>query len=368
MNRLNASKRAQILGLLCEGMSLRAASRLADVSVNTVTKLLIDVGCAAVAYQDKALRNLSCKRIQVDEIWSFVGAKEKNASEEQKARGYGDIWTWTAICADTKLAVSWLVGGRSAEFANAFMEDVSQRLASRVQLTSDGHSSYLEAVERAFGIDVDYAMLVKLYGASSEGEKRYSPVECIGCRRESVTGRPDPKHISTSFVERQNLTMRMQSRRFTRLTNAFSKKVENHMHAVALHFMFYNFARIHKTLRITPAMAHIPRFEVRLGRLAFRGISDKGEQIFVQKRIDNMIGVDMALLAGKGKITNVALFTGDSDYIPSIEAVKREGVLTTLWHGPYIRDTAPSRELFEICDERRELDATIIKKMLRNKK
>ena len=244
MNRLTTAKRAQILGLLCEGMSLRAASRLADVSINTVTKLLVDVGCAAVAYQDKALRNLSCKRIQVDEIWSFVGAKQKNASDEQKAKGYGDIWTWTAIDADTKLVVSWLVGGRSAEYANAFMDDIAQRLANRIQLTSDGHSAYLDAVKGAFGNKIDYAALIKIYGASPEGEKRYSPVECIGCRQEPITGDPDPKHISTSFVERQNLTdAHADRRRFTRLTNAFSKKVENHMHAVALHFMFYNFAQ-----------------------------------------------------------------------------------------------------------------------------
>lgn len=254
MNRLPLAKRAQILGLLVEGNSLRAASRLADVSINTVTKLLVDVGCAAVVYQDKALRNLPCKRIQVDEIWSFVGAKERNATDEQKARGFGDIWTWTAICADTKLAVSWLVGERDAECANMFMDDVADRLANRVQLTSDGHGAYLDAVKGALGNKIDYAALIKVYGVPSPVEKRYSPVECIGCRRERVTGNPDPKHISTSFVERQNLTMRMSMLRFTRLTNALSKKAENHAYAVALHFMFYNFGRIHKTLRVTPAM------------------------------------------------------------------------------------------------------------------
>ncbi len=255
MNKLPVSKRAQILGFLCEGNSLRAASRLADVSINTVTKLLVDVGHAASEYQDKAFRNLPCKRVQVDEIWSFVGAKAKNVSEDQKAKGYGDIWTWTALCADTKLVPSWYIGNRDSEAAQLFIADLATRLASRVQLTSDGFKPYIEAVDEAFGIDVDYAMLVKIYGHPHGTEKRYSPPECVGCERQPMVGRPDKKHISTSFVERQNLTMRMGCRRFTRLTNAFSKKVENHAHAVALHFMFYNFARIHKTLRITPAMA-----------------------------------------------------------------------------------------------------------------
>lgn len=255
MNRLDIKKRAQIIGLLVEGNSLRAASRLADVSINTVTKLLVDVGCAAAEYQHNALRNLPCKRVQVDEIWSFVGAKEKNASDEQKAQGFGDIWTWTAICADTKLAASWWVGGRDGVTAKAFIQDLAGRLAHRVQMTTDGHKPYLEAIEAAFGNDIDYAMLVKMYGQAPEGQKRYSPPECVGCERHAITGSPDPKHISTSFVERQNLTMRMSMRRFTRLTNGFSKKVANHMHAVALHFMFYNFGRIHKTLRVTPAMA-----------------------------------------------------------------------------------------------------------------
>ncbi len=254
MNRLDISKRAQILGLLCEGMSLRATSRLADVSINTVTKLLIDVGCAAAEYQDKTFRNLTCKRVQVDELWSFVGAKEKNATPEQKAEGYGDIWTWTAIDADTKLVPSWLVSDRSAEAAQAFITDLASRLANRVQLTSDGHAPYLQAIENSFGAAVDYAMLVKIYGQGSEGVKRYSSPECIGCKRTKITGNPDPKHIGTHYTERNNLTIRMHSRRFTRLTNAFSKKIENHAHAVALHFMFYNFARIHKTLRVTPAM------------------------------------------------------------------------------------------------------------------
>lgn len=255
MNKLSISKRAQILHMLVEGNSLRSTSRMADVSINTVTKLLIDVGKACSAYQDEAFRNLSCKRVQVDEIWSFCYAKQKNVEKAIAAPvDAGDVWTWTAICADTKLVPSWLVGGRDAEYANAFINDLASRMKSRIQLTSDGHRSYLEAVEGAFGADVDYAMLVKSYGNSPEGQKRYSPAECTGIYKKAITGNPDEAHVSTSFVERQNLTMRMAMRRFTRLTNGFSKKIENHEYAVALHFMYYNFGRIHKTLKVTPAM------------------------------------------------------------------------------------------------------------------
>ena len=255
MHRLSLEKRARIIGMLVEGNSLRATTRLCDLSINTVTKLLVDVGFAAFDYHDKTVRNLRVQRLQADEIWSFVGAKQKNTTLKQKAAGWGEIWTWAAIDADTKLCVSYLVGGRSAGWAKQFMEDSDERIQGRFQITTDGNRVYLDAVENAFGMDVDYAMLQKIYGASDEEEHRYSPAKCIGCDMKVIMGDPDPMHVNTSYAERQNLTMRMSMRRFTRLTNAFSKKVTNHAAAVALHFLYYNFARIHKTLRVTPAIA-----------------------------------------------------------------------------------------------------------------
>lgn len=256
MNKLPLAKRVQILSMLCEGSSMRSISRVADVSINTVSKLLADAGEACLAMHDELVRDVKASRIQCDEIWSFCYAKEKNAKLAKAApAGAGDVWTWTALDADTKMIVSYFVGDRSGESAIILMDDLRERLANRVQLTTDGHRAYLEAVEGAFGADVDYAQLVKLYGNTVAAPGRYSPAECVGARKQRVEGNPDVAHVSTSYVERQNLTMRMSMRRFTRLTNAFSKKLDSHIHALALYFMFYNFTRVHKSLRMSPAMA-----------------------------------------------------------------------------------------------------------------
>jgi IS1 family transposase len=257
MNRLNREKQIQIINAIVEGNSLRSTSRMADVAFNSVLKLLPEVGQVCADYQDRVLRNLTCKRIQCDEIWNFCYAKEKNVPAEMKGRfGYGDVWTWVATDADTKLVPCWLVGKRDAGYAFEFINNLASRLSHRVQLTTDGLKAYLSAVEDTFGADVDYGMLVKLYGDSGgEGpEKRYSPGAVLHARKEAMIGNPDMNYVSTSYSERNNLTIRMMNRRFTRLTNAFSKKIENLKHSVALHFMHYNFCRIHKTLRVTPAM------------------------------------------------------------------------------------------------------------------
>lgn len=255
MNRLSTEKREQIVRAMVEGNSVRSITRMTGVCQEAILKLLRDLGTACAAHHDSAVRELQSRRVQCDEIWSFVGAKQKNVSEEKMADGWGDVWTWTAIDADTKLIVSYLVGQRGADWAKAFLEDVASRVSNRIQLTTDGHHVYVDAVENAFGADVDYAMLIKLYGTpTTRPETRYSPGECIGIETNVKSGKPDPRHISTSYVERQNLTMRMSMRRFTRLTNAFSKNLENHCHTVAVYFAYYNLCRVHQTLRVTPAM------------------------------------------------------------------------------------------------------------------
>jgi len=253
MNCLDITTRAKVINCLIEGCSIRATVRMTGVSKNTIVKLLADIGCACAAYHNRYVRNLKVRRLQADEIWCFVGAKAKNVRAEKKLEGWGDVWTWVGIDADTKLVVSYLVGGRDGGWAKEFMEDCASRIRNRVQITTDGHRAYLDAVENAFGADIDYAQLQKIFGAPNDNETRYSPAKCIGCDMKTVSGNPDPKYVSTSFVERQNLTMRMQIRRFTRLTNAHSKKIDNHRHSVALHYMFYNYCRPHGTLRCTPA-------------------------------------------------------------------------------------------------------------------
>ncbi len=260
MNKLNRERQIQVVKALVEGNGINGIVRMTGVAKNTVLKLLADLGSVCLEYQNEHMRDLRLKHIQCDEIWEFCYAKEKNVPAKHKGEfGYGDIWTFVAIDAETKLVPSWLVGYRDAGHAFEFIDDLRQRLANRVQLTTDGHKMYLEAVEGAFGQDIDFAQLVKLYGAEPPMDARYSPANCIGTQKHIIQGDPDPLHISTSYVERQNLTMRMSMKRFTRLTNGFSKKVQNHMFAIALHFMFYNFARPHKTLAnpypSTPAMA-----------------------------------------------------------------------------------------------------------------
>lgn len=257
MNKLPLKTRVQILHMLVEGSSMRAITRITGVSINTVTKLLENAGEACAAYHDEHVRNVKAKRVQCDEIWAFCYSKQRNVAAAKAApAGAGDVWTWTAIETTSKLIISYLSGARDGEYAMALMDDLRQRITTRVQLTTDGHKAYLQAVDEAFGIDIDYAMLVKLYGETPEAMKgRYSPAECIGTRKTKIIGNPDRDHVSTSYVERQNLTMRMSMRRFTRLTNAHSKKLANHHHAQALYFMYYNFARVNQAIRMSPAMA-----------------------------------------------------------------------------------------------------------------
>ena len=255
MNHLSTKQRAQIVASLIEGNSVRGTCRLTGASKDAVLKLIGDFGKVCADHHNSAVRGVKARRVQCDEVWSFCYAKEKNASKESKLEGAGSVWTWVGIDADTKLILSYLCGGRDASWACQFMEDLASRVTTRVQITTDGHRAYAEAVEGAFGMEVDYAMLIKLYGApSDQPDTRYSPAQCIGIRTATLSGSPDPEHISTSFVERQNLNLRMGVRRFTRLTNAFSKKFANHCHMVAIYHAYYNFCRVHQTLRVTPAM------------------------------------------------------------------------------------------------------------------
>ncbi|MGH7259382.1 MAG: IS1 family transposase [Nitrospiraceae bacterium] len=257
MNKLSRKERAAIVAAMVEGAGINSVVRMTGVSKPTILKLLADLGTACAKYQDETLRNLPCKRVQCDEIWSFCFAKDKNVPEALRGKlGYGSVWTWTALCADTKLMVSWFVGDRSAPYAVKLISDLASRLAHRVQVTTDGYRPYVQAIDGAFGCDVDYAMLEKLYAVPpQEGvTTRYSPAQCCGTVTRKIMGNPDKTHISTSYAERMNLQIRMGMRRFTRLTNAHSKKVENHRHALSLYFMYYNFARVHQTLRVTPAM------------------------------------------------------------------------------------------------------------------
>ncbi|HVM81249.1 MAG TPA: IS1 family transposase [Stellaceae bacterium] len=267
MNRLPPRTRVQILQMVCEGSSIRAISRVTGVSINTVTKLLVDVGTACVAYHDENVRGVKASRVQCDEIWAFCYSKQKNVeTAKRKDLVYGDVWTWTALATDSKLIVSYVSGGRDSAYAMALMDDLRARLANRVQLTTDGYKAYLEAVEGAFGDDIDYAMLVKLYGNATDPEHRCSPAECVGDRKTKIIGNPDRQHVSTSYVERQNLTMRMSMRRFTRLTKAHSKKLANHHHAQALYFMYSNFVRLNQAVKMSPAMA--AGIETRLWEMA----------------------------------------------------------------------------------------------------
>jgi IS1 family transposase len=254
MRMITATQRTQVVRCLVEGSSIRSIVRITGVAKNTIVRLLEELACACANYHGSHIRNVRVRRLQCDEIWSFVGAKKKNVTPEQAEQGWGDVWTWTAVDADTKLCVTYYVGDRGKHSAYNFVRDAAKRIIGRPQITTDAHKPYLQAVEEAFGADVDYAQLHKIYGAATPDESRYSPATCIGCEMKTVSGDPDPKYVSTSYVERQNLSMRMSMRRFTRLTNGFSKKVENHGHAVALYFMYYNFCRVHSSLRITPAM------------------------------------------------------------------------------------------------------------------